>query len=106
MKKGEIIKYSLINAVGITLYIIFIVLFVFIMNGSGIGGNNSVLVPIFMLMLFVFSAAFTGSLMLGRPVVWYLDGKKREAVSLFIHTMGILFAIIVLVFLGIVLSVV
>lgn len=41
-----------------------------------------------MLLLFVFSAALTGALIFGRPILWYLDGKKREAILLFFYTLG------------------
>jgi hypothetical protein len=41
----------------------------------------------------------------GRPLLWYLDGRKREAVRLLVGTLAILFAITaamfsVLLFLG------
>ena len=52
-----------------------------------------------MLMLFVFSAAFTGTLVLGRPIVWYLNGKKREALSLLFYTLGVFLAITLIAFL-------
>ena len=54
---------------------------------------NSALIPIAMLLVFVISAAFTGSLILGRPVLWYLDGKKKEALSLLISTLVIFLGI-------------
>ena len=49
-----------------------------------------------MLMLLVFSAAFTGFLIFGKPIMWYLDNKKKEAFSLLIYTLS-LFLIITLI---------
>lgn len=50
-----------------------------------VGPVDTVLVPI--LMLLVFSASVTGGLIFGRPVLWYLDGKKKETFSLLITTL-------------------
>lgn len=55
-------------------------------------------IPIFMLMLFVFSAALTGTLFFGKPIMWYIDGKKKEALSLLAYTFGAFFIIGILVF--------
>ena len=59
-----------------------------------LGRAEPVLVPIVMLMLFVFSAAVTGSLIFGQPVLWYLDGKKKEAGSLLVATFVFFFALL------------
>ena len=62
-------------------------------------GESSIFIPIIMLSLFVFSAAMTSSLIFGQPILWYLDGKKKEAVYLFISTLlfFLLFTIVALV---------
>lgn len=39
--------------------------------------------PIAFLLLFVLSAAIVGGLVLGQPILWYLEGKKKEAIQLF-----------------------
>ncbi len=57
----------------------------------------SLLIPICMLMLFVLSAAVMGILVFGQPILWYLDGKKQEAISLLMYTLGIFFCIWVVV---------
>jgi len=49
---------------------------------------QTVLAPIAFLMLFVLSAAITGTLVLGRPVLWYLSDRRSEAVTLFSLTLG------------------
>ncbi len=96
--KNKIIKYAAINALLTTLYIAAIASFLFYgpkFFGPG-GTKDTVLVPIMMLSLLVFSAALVGSLIFGRPALWYLDGKKTEAVSLLAWTLGIFLIITVI----------
>jgi hypothetical protein len=50
-------------------------------------------------MLLVFSAALVGALIFGRPVLWYLDGRKHDSLLLLTETLAILFAVTVAVFL-------
>ncbi|MBX4188416.1 MAG: hypothetical protein KW793_04785, partial [Candidatus Doudnabacteria bacterium] len=52
------------------------------------GEKETILIPMMMLMVFVLSATITGSLVLGRPVMMYLNGQKTEAVRLFLFTVG------------------
>lgn len=55
--------------------------------------------PLALLMLFVVSATIVGSLVLGRPVLLYLEGKKNEALRFFGYTVGWLGIITVAIFL-------
>lgn len=89
----DLTRYALIDSLGTSLYVIFIASFIYFMGQSFPGPNNTVLIPIAMLLLFVFSAAFTGILVFGRPVMFYLDGKKKEAMSLLLYTLGIFFIV-------------
>jgi hypothetical protein len=50
------------------------------------------------LMLLVFSAALMGILVFGQPAMWYVDGKKKEALYLLGYTMTVLLALTVLAF--------
>jgi hypothetical protein len=77
----------------------FVVLYVaavatIMMNAPRIFGQSmsGVLAPIGFLMLFVVSAAVIGMLIFGKPVMLYVDGKKREAVALVVHVIGNLVA--------------
>ena len=54
--------------------------------------------PVAFLMLFVFSALITASLVLGRPIYFYLDGKREKAIKLFFYNIGWLFIITIIVF--------
>jgi len=89
------ITYALANALLTVLYIIAVALFMY--NGEKIFGHaDTAFIPIVMLLLFVLSATITGSLMFGRPILWYLDGKKKEALILLGHTIGIFSAVTII----------
>lgn len=94
-----IVKHAIINALATALYVILIASLITSLGSMVPVENKTVLAPIAMLMLFVFSAALTGFLVFGRPVMWYLDGKKREALSLLFYTLGIFFVITIIAFL-------
>ncbi len=98
----KIIGQGLLHALGVSLYI-FIVAFV-MRNAERIFGPmpDSFLAPVAFLSLFVVSAAVTASLVGLRPALWYLEGKKREALQLLFATI-IWFAVITaLVFVGLI----
>lgn len=42
-----------------------------------------IVAPIAFLLMFVISAAISGALILGKPLMLYLDGQKKEALQLF-----------------------
>lgn len=100
--KNSILKFAGLNALGTGAYIALIVSGIFYIPRL-IGGNveDTILIPMAMLLLFVVSASITGSLVLGRPILWYLDGKKKEAVSLLVTTIGFLFLLTILAFVGV-----
>ena len=87
------------NAAGAALYIIAVA--TFLSHAEKIFGPDTAektpLIPMFMLSLLVVSAAITGFAVFGKPAMWYLDGKKKEAVSLLAATLGFL-AVITVVF--------
>ena len=72
----------------------------FIYSGERIFGDKpSAFIPIIMLLLFVFSALLTGTLILGKPIFWYIEGKKKEAVSLLLYTIVVFLITILLILL-------
>lgn len=93
-----IIKSAFINAIATAVYIIAVASFMYYGQTASFGNKNIILMPIAMLMLFVFSAAFTAILIFGRPVMLYLDGKKNDALLLLACTLGIFLLITILVF--------
>ncbi len=93
----NIFKNAVVNAVLTAAYIVLIA--TFLSQAKQIFGPEepkTVLVPIVMLSLLVFSVAVVGTLIFGRPVLWYLNGQKREAVKLLAHTLGIFLLLTIL----------
>lgn len=95
MAKNKILLWSLADAFGVLVYIVLVALF---MNSAEkvFPRMNEILGPIVILLLFVLSAAVTGSLVLGRPVLAYLDGSKKEATIMFLYTLGWLLLFLIL----------
>jgi hypothetical protein len=97
--KQNIIKFGALHALLMAGYIVLIASFLFhLQDIFGQTAEGTVLVPIAMLSLLVFSVALTGSLIFGRPVLCYLDGKKKEAIYLLAYTLGFLFLFAAIVF--------
>lgn len=97
MNKPSIGKYALANGLLTALYALLIALF--FANAQYLFGDvKSALIPMAMLLLFVFSALVCGSLVLGRPLMWYLDGQKKEALKLLGYTALVLFVVMIFVF--------
>ncbi|NCO11441.1 hypothetical protein CO038_04330 [Candidatus Pacearchaeota archaeon CG_4_9_14_0_2_um_filter_39_13] len=87
MKKA--LKYAFLDSLGTALYIILVASLIYFLNTGNFDNTRSVIIPITMLMLLVFSAAIVGSLIFGRPILWYMEGNKKEAISLLLNTLGI-----------------
>ncbi len=90
---NQTLKNALSNALATVLYIFLVASFMYYGSQVKIGKTNTFLIPAAMLLLFTFSAALTGFLIFGRPALLYLDGKKKEALSLLWYTLSILFVI-------------
>jgi hypothetical protein len=68
-----------------------------LVNGEAIfGAIVGLWGPLIMLLLFVLSAATTGTLVLARPIHLYVSGHKREAFEVLFYTLGFLFIILLL----------
>ncbi|MBT3412822.1 MAG: hypothetical protein HOJ15_01925 [Candidatus Jacksonbacteria bacterium] len=92
MKNQTILTKGLLHAVIAVVYISFIALIM--RNGDRLFGEmGGILSAITFLSLFVTSAAVMGVVVFGKPILWYLDGNKKEAVSLLLYTIGWLIAI-------------
>ena len=91
-------KKPFIYASVAALYIVGIV--TLIQQSGRIGPNkpdDSVVAPMVMLSLLVLSVSVMGFLFVSEPIMLYVSGKKKEAVSYFMKTVGY-FAIYVIVF--------
>ncbi len=97
MKKSKLALYSLVHSIGVLGYIYLVALVM--KNGDKIFGKVNDIVSIMgFLMLFVLSAAIVGGLVLGKPIMLYLDKDRKEAVKLFIMTLGWLLILLIVVF--------
>lgn len=85
--RKKIISHSFFFALGETIYIFFVALVM--KNANQLFGNNPGVLPIItFLLLFVLSAAISGALILGKPTLLYLEGRKKEALDFFGFTLG------------------
>ncbi len=98
---NKLFSHPLGRALLTVLYIGGVVLFVGNME-TIVGAEESLWFPVLALTLLVLSAATTGALVLGRPIMLYLEGKKGEAIRFFAQTLGWLFGLLV-VLVGIIL---
>ncbi len=92
-------KNPFYNAVVALGYIVSVVTVIF--YGSFIfGDEETILIPMAMLSLFVFSASLMGYVFLYQPLALYFDGKKAEAAQLFLATVGYFGALMAMLFLA------
>jgi hypothetical protein len=83
---NKLIQRSFLNVLGVVAYVTVVALVM--SNGNKIFGvKDTAVTPVAALMLFVLSAAVTGSLVVGKPLLMYLNNQKNEAVKLFIYTL-------------------
>jgi len=102
MKKTEIILKSLIHSLSVAIYVFFVGL-LFRHGNQWFGKEDKFLTPVAMLLLFILSAAITGSLVLAKPILLFLDKQKTEALSFFLWTLVWLFILTIFAFLGLLL---
>jgi len=83
----KLVLYGLASALGEAVYVILVALFMRNANHY-FGINPTIFAMAAFLMIFVLSAAVSGALILGKPILMYLEGKKKEAIKLFAITLG------------------
>ena|SRR3989344_5539249 len=93
--KTSLLKKAVVSALGVAAYVL---AFTWLINNAEkwFGSQPVWIGPFLMLILFIISACVTGSLVLARPVMLYLDGQKNDAVYLFLSTVAAL-AVIVMI---------
>ncbi len=97
MQQNNIPWYAMLHALGVLVYTSLVAWLM--SSGEKIFGQmNNFWGPTAILMLFVLSAAVVGALVLGKPIMLYLDGHKKTAVHLLLMTIGWLFLMTILVF--------
>ena len=90
-------KNSFANAGAALLYIVAVSSLMYY-GPKSIGPVDSILIPIGMLSLFVLSAAVMGLLFLYQPAQLFFEGKKDEAIPLFLKTVGVFAGITMVMF--------
>jgi len=99
MKNLTLIKRGVANSFGVFVYVFLLATF-FNQASNWFGeADKNIVTPVAALMLFIFSALVTGGLVLGKPIMLYLDGQKKEAVKLLFFTGIGLFIFMLLTFL-------
>jgi len=95
--KLKIFKRAAVNALAAFVYVTLVGLF---MSHASrlLGEKDTAFTPVAVLMLLVFSAALMGILIFGQPVLWYVDGKKADALYLLGYTMASLLALTLVAF--------
>jgi hypothetical protein len=78
-------KNPIINALAAVVYIVGVVLVINFVDKTATHGSTFV-APIAGISLFTLSAAVMGYLFCYQPIQLYFDGKKKQAVNLFLHT--------------------
>lgn len=81
-------KNPVLNALLAALYIVFVVLLITYGPAYVRDKPDTILAPMAILSLLVFSVALMGYIFFLQPVQMYLEGQKREAVELFTKTLG------------------
>ena len=94
----KILLQALLHALALAAYVFLIAWF--FQNASRFFGDtpNNFFAPAAFLSLFVMSAAITGSLVGLRPVIWFFEGQKKQAIELLVATIGWFAIITTLVF--------
>ncbi|MBN2198050.1 hypothetical protein JW698_02585 [Candidatus Wolfebacteria bacterium] len=89
MNKKRIIKYAFIQAVIAVAYIA--IVSGLMANGEKLfGKHEGALLMMAMLLLLVLSVAVMGVTIFGKPIIWYLNDLKKEAIILILYTLGFL----------------
>jgi hypothetical protein len=91
-------KNPIVNGLVATLYIVVLVL-VMTFGIRLMGPQDTFMTPIAMICLFTLSAAVMGYVFCYQPIMLFVEGKKKQAVQLFLQTVAV-FGIITLVVLG------
>ena len=88
MTDKRIVGRSAATAVLVVAYVALVAWVMVSVGGAADSQQKDVTGPVAFLLLFVLSAAVVGSLVLGKPILLYLDGEKAVAVKLFVATLG------------------
>ena len=97
-------KNPIINSLFASLYI-FAIVALMTWGTSMVSPKDSFIAPVAMISLFTLSAAVMGYLFLYQPIQLYFDSKKKEAVKLFLQTVGVFGLITILTLISLFLNI-
>jgi len=98
MNNNHLVKRAIADALGTAVYV-FLVSQIMTHSNQLFGKvENNFLAPMVFLLMFVFSALVTGYLVLGKPIMMYMDGQKKEALRLLFYTGAFLFILMLIGF--------
>jgi hypothetical protein len=97
MKKSKLILRGIIQASGVFVYIFLLSAFMNKANDWFGSEDQKLIAPILVLLIFVFSALITGSLVLVKPIMLYIDGQKKDGIKLLFYTGASILVLILLV---------
>ncbi len=81
-----LLKHAARNSLGVVAYVFLIASFFRLMEKFLSNKPDIFFAPVTMLLLLVTSAAITGYLIVGKPIMLFIEGKKVEAVNQFGYT--------------------
>lgn len=95
MENKQLAKWGFVHSLGVVVYTLLVALVM--QYGDHLFGKTDTIfsVSIFLTLL-ILSVAVVGSLIVGKPIMLYLDGKKKEAVKLLGYTVLFLFIFLVI----------
>jgi hypothetical protein len=86
MNNQPLLLRALWSALGVTAYIVLVATIMFNAEHIFAPMQRTIIGPLAFLMLFVFSALVTGTMVLLPPLRLYLDGQKTDGVRLLVFT--------------------
>lgn len=90
-------KNPIVNALSASIYIILVVAIINVIMKTQGNKPDSAFAPIIFLSLLTLSVAIMGYIFFYQPVVLLIDGKKKEALNLFVQTVAVFGVITALV---------
>ena len=98
MTKNKILQRAFVDALGVVIYVGFFAWFVNNLHQWLGSAPDGWIGSVFFLMMFIISASVTGSLVLLKPILLFLEGNKKEAIHLFLYTLGFLVLLALVIF--------
>lgn len=102
--KSRMKNIPFINAFAASVYIVIVSFVMNSMQSLPFPEEDTILAPMFVLSLFVLSAAVMGFLFLYQPFRLYFEDQKREAVLFFLKTVGTFAGFVAIFFISLLLT--